>query len=1216
MAPADSSNWLLEPIKPDAASLSQQSSYSELVDDISGLIADLPDEVPDDGEPPALSQQSSYSDLPDICDLIMNAPIGTQLARSMADQRASESRLHTRTENEIPEPPPSSDQSKSSNSSKPFSRSASNDSSTSHNTSAPSTGLFSRSDSLKSTTSAVASIVAQAHAQNNQAKSILGKRKSRESIESLSSVGPAKAPKVAKFARPSLTDEEDAFPPVIIAHSPAHERLFNFLGLPYGVRYEIARTAASIPTGYETLKKSDLEKLHGLSNSKAVSMIPRLFQIQNAVVDDAFAKEIAAKAPWVELDLEDENLAKNSLAGLGLSTEAPDWFGGKVHFTAKLVADSKNKETPFKVILKRPELGPSDRFARRWGSERFLTLNLAKELLNKGEQVLKFMHRPFVLGDHVFRAFDAKDGNVFLVCTNEIVEGKRINPSRRVPGLLSLHDFLAWHNALELNPNQTMAKWASRFALGRSNSFPVLRLDEEAIISIPDITSNCGSDMTDGAGLINKAGLRLIYNRVEMDSWPTAIQVRVVGAKGLLIMHPFDVDETPRVWLRPSQIKVKHTNAADPTLRTIDLLRSSHAKTQCRLPVETIINLAENGVPAQAFVTLIEDALVNLVTPLITWEGPNSMEKLWCAVARVGGVMSSRLARQETVLARVKGYMERDSGEIENDDEEESKDKPTSTAWWVDQISGCPSSLEETVMYLLDAGFHPETCSVLRSKLEKVVNGCVDRCIESYRIDLPVGMSAMAFLIPDELGVLEAGEFFLKSSRHDLQTRDGLPTDILLGPALITRHPCKLPTDVQKWMAVDRPELRHFTDVIVLSVKGPRRAADYLSGGDYDGDKGLVIWQPELVDPFNNADLKYSEEPPEVADCFSPKNETVAEFLERTRSETDAQRLREMQSYLLSDVRQMAVVGKFSNWHLNATYSLGYTHPETIRLAYMFCKTLDGAKTGLTVLPNVYRKDQQTYDKRAPVWKEAEKKRGQKQGIDQSNMKNLARGTDLGDFIMDKLYRHADKGRWGSEWGKQLKDEIDRKFLAVRHVVDADLTAPWLEFVQRDAVKKDKSDRKTAEIVMLATHTLKMVELSAADKDVATRMLTEAQTTPESDADRIRKHVEGVYAKHKTKIDNKFTKLPIERRQDILRELSRDLSTGPPGLWMDAPEAARITASYAYWYDCDQRRFEWTKWSRFPWDVAFRELCLIKTRSSNLKPVNSQFYERMTMKIK
>jgi hypothetical protein len=71
---------------------------------------------------------------------------------------------------------------------------------------------------------------------------------------------------------------------------------------------------------------------------------------------------------------------------------------------------------------------------------------------------------------------------------------------------------------------------------------------------------------------------------------------------------------------------------------------------------------------------------------------------------------------------------------------------------------------------------------------------------------------------------------------------------------------------------------------------------------------------------------------------FSPKNETVGEFLERTQSQTEAQQLREMQAYLLSAIRDMAVVGKYSNWHINATYALGYQHPETIRLAYMSVK--------------------------------------------------------------------------------------------------------------------------------------------------------------------------------------------------------------------------------------------------------------------------------------
>jgi hypothetical protein len=39
-----------------------------------------------------------------------------------------------------------------------------------------------------------------------------------------------------------------------------------------------------------------IEKLRGLNNSKAVPMIPELFgRVQDAVIDDAFAKEKAAK---------------------------------------------------------------------------------------------------------------------------------------------------------------------------------------------------------------------------------------------------------------------------------------------------------------------------------------------------------------------------------------------------------------------------------------------------------------------------------------------------------------------------------------------------------------------------------------------------------------------------------------------------------------------------------------------------------------------------------------------------------------------------------------------------------------------------------------------------------------------------------------------------------------------------------------------------------
>ena len=256
-----------------------------------------------------------------------------------------------------------------------------------------------------------------------------------------------------------------------------------------------------------------------------------------------------------------------------------------------------------------------------------------------------------------------------------------------------------------------------------------------------------------------------------------------------------------------------------------------------------------------------------MIEPLLEWDGPDAMRNLWCNMRRHGGVMSARRAREAAGLARVKGYSEYESEDDEVEDEDGFKllditDQKKSLAWWGDEISGCPSTLEETIMCQIDSGFTPQNCPVLRSKLEKVVKGYVKKHIKSYRIGVP--MSAIAFIIPgkisgvddcpmltdsipDTLGILEPGEIFFKHSRNKFRTLDGLGTDVLLGTVLVTRHPCKLPTDIQKvgsnvlwllyywtqqqWKAVDKPELHHLVDVVILSTKGSRRAADLLSGG-------------------------------------------------------------------------------------------------------------------------------------------------------------------------------------------------------------------------------------------------------------------------------------------------------------------------------------------------------------------------------------------------
>jgi hypothetical protein len=117
--------------------------------------------------------------------------------------------------------------------------------------------------------------------------------------------------------------------------------------------------------------------------------------------------------------------------------------------------------------------------------------------------------------------------------------------------------------------------------------------------------------------------------------------------------------------------------------------------------------------------------------------------------------MFARRAREEPGLARVKGYS--DHGSDEDDSELEDEDgfkllettEQQSSAWWRDEISGCPSSLEETVMCLIDSGFTPQNCPILRKKLETVIKGYVKHHIKSYRINVP--MSASGFLIPGKI---------------------------------------------------------------------------------------------------------------------------------------------------------------------------------------------------------------------------------------------------------------------------------------------------------------------------------------------------------------------------------------------------------------------------------------------------------------------------------
>ena len=161
------------------------------------------------------------------------------------------------------------------------------------------------------------------------------------------------------------------------------------------------------------------------------------------------------KDPWEELDFEEAALGSgNPLANLGFNADGTlaRRYGGKVEFRGAVWVTGTGQNSELKVRLERPTLGPSTQLARRFGSKNFFRLKISKIAVNhKG--LFGLIMRPFIICGFVFRAFYAKENNVFFVKTNEDV-ARIPEPNPKIKDALSFIDFLNFHNSLEHNYKQ------------------------------------------------------------------------------------------------------------------------------------------------------------------------------------------------------------------------------------------------------------------------------------------------------------------------------------------------------------------------------------------------------------------------------------------------------------------------------------------------------------------------------------------------------------------------------------------------------------------------------------------------------------------------------------------------------------------------------------------------------------------------------------------
>lgn len=123
-------------------------------------------------------------------------------------------------------------------------------------------------------------------------------------------------------------------------------------------------------------------------------------------------------------------------------------------------------------------------------------------------------------------------------------------------------------------------------------------------------------------------------------------------------------------------------------------------------------------------------------------------------------------------------------------------------------------------------------------------------------MNIGLAESTYAFMIADPLAILEENEVHIAFSSAFRDHKTGVDQTMLHDiDVLVARSPAHLPSDIQKVRAVFKPELRLYRDVIVFPSKGSVSLASKLSGGDYDGDKAWVCWDPDIVGPFRNAQV-------------------------------------------------------------------------------------------------------------------------------------------------------------------------------------------------------------------------------------------------------------------------------------------------------------------------------------------------------------------------
>ncbi|KAG9051969.1 hypothetical protein FS842_010740 [Serendipita sp. 407] len=776
----------------------------------------------------------------------------------------------------------------------------------------------------------------------------------------------------------------------VLADAPMLQDIWD--SLPAGIVFEITRLSRLHNVDLSRVTEGRLKPLTSLNNKEGLKYILNALAIETTAAPKLMDERVADVLDW-----EADSHTKGDGTCLDCTFDSRR-ISGSVTFAGVLSmenlpvvgkAGDSTANTGSGIRLLPPRLSESCLFTRTGGSHRFFRLKIAdrQRFRTKADQerLWAFCCKPIVLLGRVFLPFIEKNDTVWYYLAgfdrlgqwaekqNEVVRGL-YGMGKTIK---SVEDLVQWWIPFTENKDQLLSKLITRLHLGISDTKPGLFIQD---ITVPDDITHDGVVFSDGSGLISQPAAQAhqekLFSHLKIPL--SAYQIRISTAKGVVQIPPSNLARSTgegrksTSWLSLSKSMVKSRrrkeqllNDGPELLGQIPILQAAHfvvcinreasIRHPANLSKQLIPILCEQGVNVRVIGALQRRDITRIITSLLLPHGDNQLE------------FAKSIQTEAKLIYRAQ--MEEFGGSLHP---VHVRSKSNADQWGLEDIVPAAEDDGSNIIYansnLCDhqklylaviTGFNIRSSHYFLRIWEKLVKQSVMKGSADFRIQ--VDGSCYAMIVPDFTGELPEGfiSFAPPKIISDAQNNE---VDFKSGDVLVGRHPALLPTDIRKVKLANIPFLRQRPGIIFFSTQGKRPLAEILSGGDYDGDEVILIWDQSLVVPFKNADLSLANKIKEVDQSFEKDETTVEMFMEQLERTDHASRQQFLQQRLLSSLRVPRLHGLYNKYLLKAIdkYGLGSWHARS--LAQKCNMLLDAPKTSHRLLDSVKVADDKMYN--------------------------------------------------------------------------------------------------------------------------------------------------------------------------------------------------------------------------------------------------------------